>query len=319
MPGKRKFIIDTDAGIDDAQAIFMALGADDVDVIAITVVHGNTNAPQVARNVLRILKVAGRMEIPLYLGCDSPFLGDKRPPADYHGSDGFGDAPDTSPPDESLIQEEHSTQALSRLSKEYKGEITLLCLGPLTNIATTIRMDPEFGKRLKNCVIMGGNYHGKGNVTVSAEFNFYADPEGAYVVLNQLGCDITMVCWELCDEHSLPWDIYHRLRAADTSIARFMRAIEEKPMKKCFEEKWPLYVPCDELATAVALWDDVIKSHVHVYATVELAGKLTWGQMVVDWQGILNKPKNVKIITDINHERYRPYLFQTYGIEYTAK
>lgn len=308
MTSKKKLLIDTDAGVDDAQAILIALQCPDVDVIGITCVMGNADAQQVGLNVLRVLKVAKRLDIPVFVGCNDPLLGDKRPRSDYHGSDGFGDAPDPEAPPATLLQPEHGVTAMIRLAKENNGEVTLVCLGPLTNIAMAIRMNREFGTWLKDCYIMGGNHEGKGNITVSAEFNFYCDPEAAYVVLNQLGASITMVTWETCDQHSLPWEFYHKIRSSKNAISNFLRCIERTSAEFAIVNNWGKFIPCDEVLVACATNRDLIKTCHDVYATVEVKGHYTWGQMVVDWNSVLKKPKNVTVVTDIHQHLYEEIL-----------
>ncbi|WAR30401.1 YBP2-like protein [Mya arenaria] len=355
-PSRRKLLIDTDAGVDDAQAILMALKCPDVDVIGITCVAGNADAMQVGKNVLRVLQVVNRLDIPVYIGCNEPLLGDKKETSDYHGSDGFGDVPDPEAPDDSLLESEHAVNALMRLSKKHEGELSLVCLAPLTNIAMAIRMDPGIGSRLKHCYIMGGNHHGKGNMTVAAEFNFYFDPEAAYVVLNQLKAHITIVTWETCMEHSIPWfamaaaifddviilqelvystveltsglcrgqmvvdwsnvlkrnpnvnEFYSNIRDKGGDVCNFLSKIEKKSCEYAKKQKWATFMPADEYLIACVLRLDVIKTCCDVYATVEVKGHYTWGQMVVDWQKVLKRPNNVCVVTDINQDIFEGML-----------
>ncbi|XP_053381443.1 uncharacterized protein LOC123556845 isoform X1 [Mercenaria mercenaria] len=304
---RKKLLIDTDAGVDDAQAILIALQDPDVDVIGITCVMGNADAKQVGLNVLRILKVADKLDIPVFVGCNDPLLGDKKPASDYHGSDGFGDAPDKEAPDESLLQSEHAVTALVRLAKEHEGEMTLVCIGPLTNVAMAIRMDGTFGSRLKGCYIMGGNHEGKGNMTTSAEFNFYSDPEAAYVVLNQLKSPITIVTWETCDRHSLPWDWFQTFHHSQTVFGLFLSNIEKSVISNFYQPFFDQgicknYEVVDQYAVASAIFDDVIIEGDAVYASVELRSPLTRGQMVVDWSNVTGNEHNVRIVKKINTE-----------------
>ena len=126
----------------------------------------------------------------------------------YQGKDGLGDAVGISDPDLSLIKPIHAVSALVKLAKENAGHLNIAALGPLTNIALACRMDPLFGKNIKSLSAMGGNKHGKGNVTVSAEFNFAADPEAARVVLQEMSSHVSLVTWELCLEHPMEWDFF---------------------------------------------------------------------------------------------------------------
>ncbi|XP_052790179.1 pyrimidine-specific ribonucleoside hydrolase RihA-like [Mya arenaria] len=298
-----------DAGVDDAQAILMALKSPDVDVIGITCVAGNVDAMQVGKNVLRVLQVVNRLDIPVYIGCNEALLGDEKESSDYyHGSDGLGDVPDPEAPDKSLIQSEHAVNALIRLSKKYKGELSLVCLAPLTNIAMGLRLDPGLGPRLKHCYIMGGNHHGKGNITVAAEFNFYFDPEAAYVVLNQLKAPITIVTWETCMEHSIPWECYFNLRDKGGDVCKFLSSIEKKSCEYAQKQKWTTFISADVFIISCFLRPDVIKTCCDVYATVELKGQYTTGQMVVDWQKALKRPSNVRVVTKINQDLFEGML-----------
>ncbi|KAK3590504.1 hypothetical protein CHS0354_037551 [Potamilus streckersoni] len=294
MADKRLFVIDTDAGVDDAQAILMALSYPDVEVMAITTVSGNTLA----------------IQIPVFVGCSEPLLGDVKDNDDYHGKDGFGDVPDSNAPTKENMQTEHGVQALLRMSKEHEGEITLICIGPLTNVAIATRMDPDFGKRLKACYIMGGNYRAVGNITTSAEFNFHYDSEAAYIVLNKLCCPITIVTWELCKDHSLEWDLYDKLRSVETEKAKFLRKIEKKAVDFSHANLWLKFIPCDEIAMATALNPGIILKSVNVYATVEFKGHFTCGQMVIDWEGSLNKKPNIDVVMNIDDNKYVDMLFK---------
>lgn len=305
-PIRRKIVIDTDAGLDDAQAILMALTSDTVEVVAITTVLGNTEAPQVANNVLRILKVADRLDIPLYIGCNQSLNGYMIKGCKYyHGYDGLGDCPDEEAPDLSIIKKEDGVDTLIQLSKEYT-DLTLICLGPLTNIVTALQKDKKFGSRLKECYIMGGNYYGKGNITPSAEFNFSVDPEAARDVLMNLSCPKTLLGWEVCIDNPHSWDWYNTVMTRKSPKAQFISKLDKfaldtfyKPqIKKGFVDQE--YVMADQNLMAVALDTNVCVESMEVYADVELKGELTRGQMVVDWMKQTGNEPNVKIVTKID-------------------
>ncbi|XP_021916269.1 probable uridine nucleosidase 1 [Zootermopsis nevadensis] len=183
-----KVIIDTDAGADDAAAIFMAINKEkdnsSFKVIAITCVHGNTAVDNVVVNVFKILQTVGRLDIPVYRGASKSFIW--TPPSDnYFGEDGFGDFEFPNPPNSSdLLQNEHAVNSLIQIVTQNPGEVTLLCLGPLTNVALAVRMDPTFLTKLKHLVVLGGSTEGVGNIKPGIEFNFYVDPEAAFIVFN---------------------------------------------------------------------------------------------------------------------------------------
>lgn len=303
----KRLIIDTDPGIDDAQAITMALKSHDlVEVVAFTTCHGNVDVHQASTNLQHILKANNRTDIPLFSGANCSLVGGRIAASHYHGNDGLGDAQHPHPPDVE-IQSEHAVPALIRLVNENKGKLTLVCLAPLTNIALAIRLDPDFGKKLKDCVIMGGNYKGKGNITASAEFNFLADPEAARVVLRELRCEkTTMVTWELCIKHSFTWEWYEKFINTDSDLGRFFKKIESKTLATYYSDvkHQHSYVTCDPVAMAIAIDPEVIRSSERLYCDVELTGELTRGQVVVDWKGSRNESPNLLLVKDVDFKRY---------------
>ncbi|XP_048776665.2 nucleoside hydrolase-like isoform X2 [Ostrea edulis] len=254
-------------------------------------------------------------KIPVYVGSETSILGNERSHEDkpYHGWDGLGDSPDPEPVDESLIKDEPASTAIVRICRENEGNLTLVCLGPLTNVASAIRMDPTLGQRIQQCVIMGGNYYGKGNTTVCSEFNFFCDPEAARIVLTQLRAPVTVVGMELCYDNALSWEDYDTLRSRTSKVNEFMKRIEKQPFEKIRmnQLEWPRYIPCDEFAMAVVINESaVVRESKEVFATVEVKGEYTYGMMVVDWTKILRKPSNVKLVTEIDNEEFFKMLRQ---------
>lgn len=200
----RYVIVDVDVGCDDAWALFALLKAMDCgphicNILAITCVSGNTSVENVARNVLRVLKtVKKERTIPVYCGAAKELIATEMLDR-FHGHDGFQDLEWTDDMDMSIIRKEHAVNRLYELVRERPKEISLLCLGPLTNIALALRMYGDaFHRNIKDVHIMGGNHLGVGNTTKSAEFNFYMDSEAAQIVLDTLTCPITILPWEAC-------------------------------------------------------------------------------------------------------------------------
>jgi len=192
MTTRKKLIIDTDTGVDDAMAILMALEAHKrgaVEVLAITAVSGNCPLPDVLRNILRTLDAAGCPDIPVYRGAAEPLVVPYTDTGHYHGVDGFNDCVFPDSPDTDRVRDtETAWGEIQRLSKLYPGEISLVAIGPLTNVAIAMKSDPCLANRLGELYMMGGNCEGVGNVTQCAEFNFHADPEAAYTVLHCTRC-----------------------------------------------------------------------------------------------------------------------------------
>lgn len=305
-----KYIIDVDTGVDDAQAIMLALSCHNVDVIAITCVAGNIGVDQVCINTLKVLTVCGRTDIPVYKGADRALVGECLNAAHYHGMDGLGDNDLDIDVSETMIQKEQASLALLRLVNQFPGEVTLVALAPLTNIAMALRLDPDFGKKLKRITIMGGNTQGKGNITVCGEFNFVSDPEAALVVLNEMQIPITIVPWELnlTKAAGQPWDWFDKWIETDTMKSRFNKSILKVAMhRQRVVRKLPIFRSCDLNAMVTVIDPAIVKDTTDVYVTVELNGKYTRGMMVVDWNGILGKTANVMLVNEIDTERARKW------------
>ena len=290
-----KMIIDTDAGVDDAQAIMLALADPAVDVLAITTLTGNVHIRQVNPNVLTILEVMNR-DIPVYAGIDRPLIQPWEDAAEFHGGDGLGDLRDRPALSRSL-QAEHAVLALLRLAREHEGELTLVALGPLTNIAAAIRLDPGFPARIKQFVFMGGTIAAHGNTpNLTAEYNIYTDPEAAFITLEAFS-RATMLSWETTLAHGITWQKFKALCAIDTAKGRFFDAISRQTAQRLQRiYKRPAYLMPDPLAMAVALQPSLIQQSGKFFVTVELNGKHTRGQTVIDYNHMSGNAPNVQVI-----------------------
>ena len=225
-----------------------------------------------------------------------------------HGMDGLGDVEGIPHPDMSLLKPEHAVNALIRIINQHPGEITLVPIGPLTNIALACQLDPHISSKLKDVVIMGGNFEAKGNTYVSAEFNFHFDVEAAYIALNKLTCPVSLVTWELCLNHSFPWKFYDTYCGQGTKKSDFIEKISNSTAtfyKKRQTGFGQGYTSCDPLAMSVAVKPEIVTKETSVYATAELHGHLTRGQMVVDWRSHLGKKPNVKIVQEVDLEAHK--------------
>ncbi|XP_060573667.1 nucleoside hydrolase-like isoform X3 [Ruditapes philippinarum] len=304
-----KYIIDVDTGVDDAQAIMLALSRPDIQVVAITCVAGNVDVDQVCVNTLKVLSVCDRLDVPVYKGANISLVDEGIEATHYHGNDGLGDANLDIEVSLDKIQKEHAVSALLRLVNEYPGEITLVALAPLTNIAIALKQDPDFGKKLRRISIMGGNTQGRGNSTLCGEFNFACDPDAAFVVLNELCVPITLFPWEinLTSAAGHPWEWFDKWIQTDTSKGRFNKAACRLAVYRQREvNKNPIYRSCDLNAIATVINPKIIQETKDVFATVELHGKYTRGMMVVDWRGSLKKSPNVTLVEKIDTSLARP-------------
>nr|XP_046238336.1 inosine-uridine preferring nucleoside hydrolase-like [Scatophagus argus] len=309
---KKKLILDVDTGVDDAQAIMVALAAPDVEVLGITCCHGNTPLENVLKNTLRVLKACNRLDIPVYRGCSKPLLARKQHAGDYHGKDGLGDVPDPEAPDLSLLQNKKAALAIIKIAKENPGEVTLVATAPLTNLAVAVQLDPSISKKLKALYIMGGNIESRGNTTVCGEFNFVADPEAAYVVLDRYTCPTYIASWEFSCRNSLPWSFCDQWLAQNSEKAAFMKKISSLSMKKAQSADYQKEITegkgfnsCDTYAVAAAIDDTFITESDEVAVTVELEGTYTRGMMVLDYMELLKKKHKAFIMKKVDLEKLK--------------
>ncbi|WP_370228009.1 nucleoside hydrolase [Cognatishimia sp.] len=190
-----KIIIDTDPGIDDAMAIFYAASAPDIELLGLTAIFGNVTVETATRNALRLLEAAG-LDVPVAKGADAPLaMPPFKPSAHVHGEEGFGDIPAETPKGQAVA--ESAAEFLVRMARDHKGELVLCPIGPLTNVALAMQLDPEFASNVDRIVLMGGSYKEGGNITPYAEANIYHDPHAAEVVfasgakIEMVGLDVT--------------------------------------------------------------------------------------------------------------------------------
>jgi uridine nucleosidase len=199
-----KLIIDTDPGIDDSIAILGAFTCEDIDVIALTSIFGNVPTELATRNALFLRSKAGRPDVPVYRGCSTSLCGGaKERIADFvHGSDGFGNTGQVLTETAADAGTGSAAEHIVRLANEQPGEIVVLCLAALTNLALALQLDPTLQDKLRRVVVLGGAFLINGNVNPSAEANIYGDPEAANVVFSRIsrpklqliGLDVTHSC-----------------------------------------------------------------------------------------------------------------------------
>ncbi|KAM4730591.1 pyrimidine-specific ribonucleoside hydrolase RihA-like [Anableps anableps] len=304
-----KLLLDVDCGVDDAQAIMLALASKTVEILGITCVQGNTTVENVCKNVLRVLQACNKLEIPVFKGAAKSILGTSIGVENFHGQDGLGDAPDANAPGLALIQKENAVSAMIRIVNENHGEVSLVATAPLTNLALAVRLDPSLPSKLKRLYIMGGNTESRGNTTVCAEFNFAADPEAAYIVLNDYQCCTYLASWEFTCNHQLPWDFCHAWLDQNSDKACFMAKIFHHNMEEAKKENDSMgcmgFISCDSYAMAAAVDDSFITECDQYPVSVELTGFYTRGMMIVDTLGLLKKTHKVFIMKKVDMEKFK--------------
>jgi purine nucleosidase len=298
----KRLIIDTDPGVDDAHALLLALAHPEVQVEAITTVNGNVDLDLTTANALKILDAAGK-DVPVYRGCDRPLVERPENAAHVHGADGLGDC--GIPASKKQAQSEHAVQALVRLANENPGEFTLAAIGPLTNLAVALSMDPDLPMKFKDLVVMGGAIYARGNTgTVTAEFNIHTDPEAAHRVFSSWPM-LTLLSWETTLAQFFTRDVLEHFYNLGTLRAKFFHDTSQKTLSFIRERLGQeLFFAPDGLALAVAIEPDIVTKSEKKHVSVELHGSQTRGQTVVDWYGQTQKPVNTEIILDLDQDRF---------------
>lgn len=280
MSKKIPLLIDTDPGVDDALALLMAFADARHDVVGLTVAAGNVGLVHTTGNALKLCEVAGREDVPVFAGAADPLVYPAEDAAHVHGRDGFGDV--GLPPATRALEAEHAALAILRLSHKYAGELLLVALGPLTNIALALKLDPTLPQRIKRFVVMGGAINGHGNITPVAEFNIAFDPEAAHLVFSMFP-HTEVADWEATIAHGLLHRDVEQWLAADTAKARFYELISRQTRLWSEDSRGEYWYAADALAMAWVLQPEGATRVEQRPLAVELAGTRSRGATVVDW------------------------------------
>jgi purine nucleosidase len=292
---RQSLIIDCDPGVDDAVALMLAFGAGEFELLAITAVGGNVPVEKTARNARMLRQIAGREDVPVYAGADRPLRREPAGAGEFHGAEGLGDLTPFEPA--APCAQGHAADALVELvMARPAGSVALAVLGPLTNVALALRKAPELAARLGPVAVMGGARAEGGNITASAEFNIWADPDAAAEVLAS-GCQVVL----------FGLDATHQVRATDERIAaleaigtakaetaasmmRFSQRIEREivgwdapPVHDPCPVAWLLKPELFELAAChvrVETESDLTRGHTAVEFRRDVAGTLPHGWAV---------------------------------------
>ncbi len=242
-------LIDTDPGVDDAWAILMAAGRRDCELVALTIVGGNVGLAATCANARRLVDLIGE-PIPVYPGAAAPLLGGVGDAAHVHGVDGFGDADLPAPrhPLQSLV----AAQAIIDLARRHAGRLQILALGPLTNLALALRLEPALPEMVAGLTVMGGALDGVGNLTAQAEFNFAFDPEAAEIVLRDWN-GMLLVDWAMTLALAPAVEAVEQLLQADTQRARLMYRITRQVRSYLDQHGADRWALADPLAAHVLL------------------------------------------------------------------
>jgi purine nucleosidase len=304
----RRFLIDSDTGSDDAVALVLGLKQPDVRVEAITVVAGNVPVDQGVQNALHTVELTG-VSVPVYRGMAAPLRHPYETAQHVHGSDGMGDI--GLPLYGRTPAPEHATDVILETINRYPGEITLVTLGPLTNVAMALLREPELAGMVKECVIMGGTGQGYGNVTPVAEYNIWVDPDAARIVFES-GMPLTMVGWDISYKYAtLGPDEAARLRNIGTPLATFCTDIQAALTKFAVESSGleGFDLP-DPITMAIAIDPSIATVTKRLFVAIETDGVWSRGQTVVDHRGVTGREPNVTVVVEASRERFLEMLHQ---------
>jgi len=292
----KKILFDTDPGIDDACAILLALASPELSLEGLSVIHGNCSLDQGTTNALSILELANASHIPVAKGCELPLVQPSLLAPETHGDTGLGYAKLPNPQSKPISQ--HGIDFLIETILAAPGEITLVAIAPLTNVALAIRKEPRIVEALKEIIIMGGAIRHEGNTTALAEFNTYVDPHAAQIVY-QAGIPTTLVPLDVTYQCILtPGDV-KRLQKIDSPITKFVADATRFYME--FHDEYQKIDGCvinDPLALALTFAPELC-TYQELPVEVDLSGGISMGKTVADFYNYGKKPPNIKVALDV--------------------
>lgn len=345
MAERTALILDVDTGIDDSLALLYAAGSTDADLVAVTCVSGNVDGRQVAINTLAVLELAGRRDVEVALGRETPLVRALETTPETHGPRGLGHA--ELPPPSSPLSDRHAVDLILDEVRRRPGEITLVTLGPLTNLAIAVLREPALPRLLKGYALMGGAFGVSGNTTPTTEWNIHCDPEAAKIVFRAwadaraadptiprplvLGLDVTE------QARILPDDVVRLARRAgsspDDSIAlargedpmHATRSVASNPIVRFVADALRFYMEFharydgfygafihDPLALAAALDRSLVTTEA-LYVDVETHGELTAGMTVADRRRLTGKAPNLDVATSADVAQFLDRLVERVG------
>jgi purine nucleosidase len=345
VPDRIPIILDVDTGIDDSLALLYAAASPEAELIAVTCVAGNIDARQVAANTLAILELACRGDVEVALGREVPLVRRLETTPETHGPQGLGYA--ELPPAAAALSERHAVDLLIDEAKRRPGELTLITLGPLTNLAIAVLREPDLPRLYRRYVLMGGAYRSPGNTAPTTEWNINVDPDAAKVVFSAwtaareadpsiprpvaLGLDVTERA-KIMPDHvvalarragSTPDDSLALARGEDPMQAT--RSVASNPIVRYVADALRFYMEFhsqydgfygafihDPLAVAAALDPGLIRTEA-VPVDIELGGTLTTGETVTDWRRVWGRPANIDVAVEADAEIFLERFIERVG------
>lgn len=296
---RRKVILDCDPGHDDAIAILLAAKAPNVELVAITTVAGNAEVEKTTVNALKVCEIAGITDVPVARGAGQPLLRERRTAPDIHGDSGM-DGPLLPQPSTSPV-EEHAVDLIIRHLLASDGDITLVPVGPLTNIALAMRREPAIIPKIQEIVLMGGAMFG--NTTPAAEFNIFVDAEAAKIVFES-GVPLVMVGLDLTHQAMATAEIVERIAAIDNRVSAFVVELLNFFSDTYFHVFGFNGAPIHDACAIAYVNDPSVFTTIKRRVDIETKGEFTYGMTVVDLYKVTGREPNVEVADKLDQEKF---------------
>lgn len=308
----KHIILDSDPGIDDSLAILLALASPEIVLDGISTIHGNASTEQVTKNALSILELAKASHVPVFKGCDVPLVKDSLLGPETHGDTGLGYAKLPDPQTQPKIQ--HGSDYLIEQIMSRPGEVTLVALGPLTNVAIAIRKEPRIVQNVKEVFVMGGAIQHPGNTTALAEFNTYVDPHAAHVVFHS-GMPMILTPLDVTYQCIFTKDDLNRLEKIDSPITKFISDSTRFYME--FHDEYQKIDGCvinDPMTLALTFMPEIC-DYQDLVVDVDISTGVGLGNTFADFYNYEKKPKNMKVAMGVRPRMFmEPFLERMEGL-----
>ncbi|GCE31418.1 nucleoside hydrolase [Dictyobacter alpinus] len=314
-----RLLIDTDPGIDDALALFLAIASPEVQIEGITTVSGNVSISMTTHNALALLELAGATQTTVASGSARPLIRQAVFADHVHGENGIGGVQLPAPQQEPLHNK--AVETIIQTILQAPGEITLVALGPLTNLALAVRCEPKIAEMVREVVIMGGAFQVPGNVTPAAEFNIYADPHAAHIVMHA-GWPLRLVSLDVTNHTLMDQEQFARLAANNHPVTRSMQAMATSYIEGMGKKRGVSGIAMhDPLCLAAAIQPELITWR-NAYVDIELNGTYTQGQTITYFdqdpaRPTTNQP-NVLASINVDKERFIALYMDTIAAYYRS-
>jgi len=305
----KRILFDTDPGIDDACAILLALASPELSLEGLSVVHGNCSIEQATVNALSVLELANAGHIPVARGCELPLVQPSLLAPETHGNTGLGYAVLPEPSTRPIVQ--HGSDFLIEKIMSAPGEITLVAIGPLTNVALAIRQEPRLVQAVREVIVMGGAIRYEGNTTALAEFNTYVDPHAAHIVYHS-GMPLTLVPLDVTYQCILTKGDVQKMRQVDSPVTKFVEDATRFYME--FHDEFQSIEGCvinDPLALALTFAPELCSCR-EIPVDVDISGGISMGKTIGDFYNYSKKPANMKVALAVKSRDFIDLLWKEF-------